>query len=133
MKLHHIGVVVPNMQDSLGELKRFMDFQSISLPMPVGTRKVNVCFLKIGEPFLELIEPTSPDSTISDFAQNGGGIHHLCFEVSDIEKEVDAMVRKGAVLLVAPEKGFDDRKIAFIDLNLSNTNCGLIEFLEAKK
>ena len=133
MKLHHIGVVVPNIQDSLGELKRFMNFQSVSLPMPVGTRKVNVCFLKIGEPFLELIEPASADSAISDFAQKGGGVHHLCFEVNDIQKEVDAMVRSGAVLLVAPERGFDNRRIAFVDLNIINTNCGLIEFIETQK
>lgn len=133
MKLHHIGVVVPSIQESLGDLKRFMNFQSISLPLPVGTRKVNVCFLKIGEPFLELIEPTSPDSGVADFAQNGGGIHHLCFEVSDIEREVEEMVRKGANLLVSPEKGFDERRIAFVDLGLKNTNCGLVEFLEARK
>ncbi len=133
MKLHHIGVVVPNIEDSLGELKGFMTFQSVSLPMPVATRKVNVCFLKIGEPFLELIEPTSEDSGVSEFASRGGGIHHLCFEVDDIQKEVDAMVSKGATLLVATEKGFDDRRIAFVDLNLKNTNCGLVEFLETKK
>lgn len=133
MKLHHIGVVVPNIQVSLGELKRFINFQSTSLPMPVGTRKVNVCFLKIGEPLLELIEPMSQDSPISEFVQKGGGIHHLCFEVNDIEKEVNEMVRNGAELLISPERGFDERRIAFVDLKLRNTNCGLIEFLEAKK
>ncbi|WP_255492742.1 VOC family protein [Candidatus Nitrosotalea sp. TS] len=71
MKLHHIGVVVPSIQDSLGDLKKYMSFQSISLPTPVGSRKVNVCFLKIGEPFLELIEPSSPDSSIAEFASGG--------------------------------------------------------------
>lgn len=130
MKLHHIGVVVPNIQNSLGDLKKYMTFQSISLPTPVGSRKVNVCFLKIGEPFLELIEPASPDSSIAEFASNGGGIHHLCFEVDDIQKEVDAMASKGATVLVEPVKGFDERRIAFVDLNMKNTKCGLIEFIE---
>ncbi|MDE1762930.1 MAG: VOC family protein [Thaumarchaeota archaeon] len=132
MKLHHIGVVVPSIQDSLGELRKYMSFQSISLPTPVGSRKVNVCFLKIGEPFLELIEPASQDSTIAEFASGGGGIHHLCFEVDDIQKEVDAMASKGATILVEPVKGFDERRIAFVDLNMKNTRCGLIEFLETK-
>jgi methylmalonyl-CoA epimerase len=132
MKLHHIGVVVPNIQNSLYELKKFMSFQSISLPTPVGSRKVNVCFLKIGEPFLELIEPSSQDSSIADFASSGGGIHHLCFEVGDIEKEVDSMAKKGATILVEPVKGFDERRIAFVDLNMKNAKCGLIEFLETK-
>ena len=132
MKLHHIGVVVPSIQDSLGELKKYMSFQSISLPTPVGSRKVNVCFLKIGEPFLELIEPASQDSAIAEFASGGGGIHHLCFEVDDIQKEIDAMAGKGATILVEPVKGFDERRIAFVDLNMKNTRCGLIEFLETK-
>jgi len=71
MKLHHIGVVVNRIQDSIGELKNYLSFQNISLPTPVGSQKVNVCFLKIGEPFLELIEPTSTDSPINDFVKKG--------------------------------------------------------------
>jgi catechol 2,3-dioxygenase-like lactoylglutathione lyase family enzyme len=89
VKLHHIGIVVTHIQDSVGELKKYFRFQSISLPTPVGSQKVNVCFLRIGEPFLELIEPTSPNSPIAEFASKGGGIHHLCFEVNDIHKELE--------------------------------------------
>jgi len=132
MKLHHIGVVVNQIQDSAGELKNYLSFQSTSLPTPVGSQKVNVCFLKIGEPFLELIEPASPDSPISDFAKKGGGIHHLCFEVNDIHKEIDLLSSKGATILVTPVKGFDERLIAFVNLNMKNTRCGLIELLETK-
>jgi len=132
MKLHHIGVVVNQIQDSIGELKNYLSFQSTSLPTPVGSQKVNVCFLKIGEPFLELIEPASPDSPISDFAKKGGGIHHLCFEVNDIHKELDLLSSKGATILVTPVKGFDERLIAFVNLNMKNTRCGLIELLETK-
>ena len=132
MKLHHIGVVVSRIQDSIGELKNYLSFQNISLPTPVGSQKVNVCFLKIGEPFLELIEPASPDSPISDFAKKGGGIHHLCFEVNDIHKELDLLSSKGATILVTPVKGFDERLIAFVNLNMKNTRCGLIELLETK-
>ena len=132
MKLHHIGVVVNQIQDSIGELKNYLTFQSTSLPTPVGSQKVNVCFLKIGEPFLELIEPASPDSPISDFAKKGGGIHHLCFEVNDIHKELDLLSSKGATILVTPVKGFDERLIAFVNLNMKNTRCGLIELLETK-
>jgi len=132
MKLHHIGVVVNRIQDSIGELKNYLSFQNISLPTPVGSQKVNVCFLKIGEPFLELIEPTSTDSPINDFVKKGGGIHHLCFEVDDIHKEIDSLAKKGATILVNPIKGFDERLIAFADLNMKNTRCGLIELLETK-
>ncbi|MDE1861671.1 MAG: VOC family protein [Thaumarchaeota archaeon] len=132
MRLHHIGVVVPSIRDSLGELGRFFEFKTSGLPMPVGTRKVNVCFLKIGEPFLELIEPSAPDSSVAGFAAGGGGIHHLCFEVDDIDEEISMMVRKGASLLVSPERGFDERRIAFVDLGV-RTKCGLVEFIEKER
>ena len=130
MKLHHVGIVVNNIQESLGDLKRYLSFETTSAVMPVGSQKVNICLLKIGNPFLELIEPTSPDSAISEFAKSGGGIHHLCFEVKDIESELESLAKKGATILVNPVKGFDERRIAFVDLNTKNTKCGLVELLE---
>ena len=132
MKLHHIGIVVPKIQDSLREITKYIKFESIGLPAPISSQKVNICFLKIGEPLLELIEPVDKASPVFEFAKQGGGIHHLCFEVKDIYKQIDAMVQEGAKVLVNPIVGFDDRLIAFVDLNMKNTNCGLIELLEAR-
>jgi methylmalonyl-CoA/ethylmalonyl-CoA epimerase len=132
MKLHHIGIVVNSIQQSLGELGRYIGFETVSAILPVGSQKVNICLLKVGEPFLELIEPAFPDSAVSDFARSGGGIHHLCFEVKDIESELELLSRKGATILVNPVKGFDERRIAFVDLNTKNTRCGLVELLEIK-
>ena len=76
MKLHHIGIVVNNIQQSLGELRNYLNFETTSAILPVDSQKVNICLLKIGTPYLELIEPASPDSGISEFARSGGGIHH---------------------------------------------------------
>ncbi len=114
----------------MGEIKRYLNFETTSAIFPVGSQKVNICFLKIGEPFLELIEPTSPDSAITEFAKSGGGIHHMCFEVKDIQSELESLAGKGATILVNPVKGFDERRIAFVDLNTKNTKCGLVELLE---
>ena len=79
-----------------------------------------------------MIEATSPDSGISEFVKSGGGIHHLCYEVKDIESELASFAKKGATILVTPVKGFDERRIAFVDLNTKNTKCGLVELLEMK-
>ena len=133
MKLHHVGIVVPKIKDSIGEITNYIKFETISATIPVQSQKVNICFLKIGEPFLEFIEPIEKESPIYDFAKKGGGIHHICFEVDDIHTQLDIMEKKGANVLVRPVIGFDNRLIAFIDLNLKNTNCGLIELLESKK
>ncbi len=132
LKLHHIGVVVQNINESLGEIANFLNFESTSLPTLIGSQKVNICFLKTNNVYVELIEPAEENSPITNFAKEGGGFHHLCFEVDNIQQEIDKMVKNGAHLVVAPIKGFEDRLIAFIMLNLKKTNCKLIELVEAK-
>ena len=133
LKLHHIGIVVQNINESLGEISNFLNFESTSLPTTVGSQKVNICFLKANDVYIELIEPAEENSPITNFAKEGGGFHHLCFEVDDIQHEIDKKVKKGAHLVVAPVKGFEDRLIAFLMLNLKKTNCKLIELAEIKK
>jgi len=82
--------------------------------------------------YIELIEPADPDSPIISFVKEGGGFHHLCFEVDDIQQEIDKMVKNGARLVVAPVKGFEDRLIAFLMLNMKKTKCNLIELVGPK-
>ena len=77
MKLHHIGIVVPKINDSIGDLTKFLKFDTVGIPTLVGSQKVNVCFLKIGTINLELIEPAEKDSPISSFLSNGGGFHQF--------------------------------------------------------
>ena len=132
LKLHHIGIVVQNINESLGEISNFLSFESTSLPTIVGSQKVNICFLKTNSVYIELIEPADPDSPIISFVKEGGGFHHLCFEVDDIQQEIDKMVKNGARLVVAPVKGFEDRLIAFLMLNMKKTKCNLIELVGPK-
>ena len=132
LKLHHIGIVVQNINESLGEIANFLSFESTSMPTLIGSQKVNICFLKTNNVYIELIEPTEENSPITNFAKEGGGFHHLCFEVDDIQQEIDKMIKNGAHLVVAPVKGFENRLIAFLMLNLKKTNCKLIELVETK-
>ena len=83
--------------------------------------------------FLELIEPAQENSPISDFVKTGGGFHHLCFEVDDIHLELGKMKKNGARIIVDAVKGFEDRLIAFVILDMKNTNCKLIELAEKKQ
>ena len=71
-----------NIQESLGELTKFLNFESTAVPTLVGSQKVYVCFLKTNNVFIELIEPAEENSPISSFTANGGGFHHLCFEIT---------------------------------------------------
>ena len=132
MKLHHIGIVVENIQKSLGELTKCLDFESITMPSLVGSQKVNICFLKTNNVFLELIEPAEENSPISNFIKKGGGFHHLCFEVDDIHLELEKMKKNGVHIVVDVVKGFEERLTAFVMLDMKNTNCNLIELAEKK-
>ena len=132
MKLHHIGIVVKNIQKSLGELTQYLDFESTTVPSLVGSQKVNICFLKTNNVFLELIEPAEENSPISNFIKKGGGFHHLCFEVVDIHLELEKMKKNGARIVVDVVKGFEERLTAFVMLDMKNTNCNLIELAEKK-
>ena len=132
MKLHHIGIVVENIQKSLGELTKYLDFESTTVPSLVGSQKVNICFLKTNNVFLELIEPAEENSPISNFIKKGGGFHHLCFEVDDIHLELKKMKKSGAHIIVDVVKGFEERLTAFVMLDMKNTNCNLIELAEKK-
>ena len=133
MKLHHIGIVVKNIQKSLGELTQYLDFESTTVPSLVGSQKVNICFLKTNNVFLELIEPAEENTPISNFIKKGGGFHHLCFEVDDIHLELEKMKKNGARIIVDVVNGFEGRLTAFVMLDMKNTNCNLIELAEKKK
>jgi len=132
MKLHHIGIVVKNIQKSLGELTNYLQFEETTIPTLIESQKVNVCFLKTSNIFLELIEPVHNDSPVKKFSESGGGFHHLCFEVDDVIKTLKQLKENGARIIVEPTKGFENRLIAFVLLNMKNTNCNLIELAEKK-
>ena len=91
MKLHHIGIVVTKIQKSLGELSEFLDFKETSIPIEVKSQKVNVCFLKTSDVYIELIEPIENDSPVKTFSESGGGFHHLCFEVDNVVEQIKKM------------------------------------------
>ena len=132
MKLHHIGIVVPKIADSFPEMKKFIKFDQTTTPTLIVSQKVNVCFLQLGETRLELIEPIGDDSPVANFAKKGGGYHHLCFEVPNIQRQIDEFVKNGARVIVEPVKGFEDRLTAFVLLNMPKTKTNLIELAEPR-
>ncbi|WP_428324975.1 VOC family protein [Nitrosopumilus sp.] len=132
MKIHHIGIVVNDIQESLGEFSKFVKFEETTIPTLINSQKVNVCFMSLGEFRIELIEPINEESPVSNFLTKGGGFHHICFEVENLNTTIEKMTKKGGRLIVSPVKGFEGRQIAFIFLNMKKTNFNLIELVESK-
>ena len=130
MKLHHIGIVVQSIVES-AELYENLGFGRISDVTVDKIQKVRVLFVGIGEnrTTIELIEPISTDSPVSDFlVKRGGGLHHICYEVDDIEAQCNKMRSQGALIVCkpVPAAAFGSRRIAFTYMDKS-----LIEFVES--
>jgi len=114
-KINHIGIAVtslaealPFYRDSLG-----MSFQGIE---EVAEQQVKVAMLGIGEAKIELLEPTGPESPVARFIEkNGPGIHHLAYEVDDIEQAIARLEREGVRMIDrTPRHGAHGTRIAFI-------------------
>src|SRR5690348_5405824 len=91
VRLHHVGFVVRSIQDSGETFARSLgatwDGNIIYDPI----QNVRVTFLEgadVRDSLIELIEPGGPESPVSRFLKQGGGLHHLCYEVAEIEQHL---------------------------------------------
>jgi methylmalonyl-CoA/ethylmalonyl-CoA epimerase len=114
-KINHIGVAVNSLAESLPFYQQQMGMTLLGTE-EVAEQKVKVAFLVIGESKIELLEPTSPDSPVAKFLEkNGPGIHHLAYEVADIESALAALAVQGVRLIdEVPRFGAHGARIAFI-------------------
>ncbi|MCF6179323.1 MAG: methylmalonyl-CoA epimerase [Geopsychrobacter sp.] len=115
MKVEHIGIAVKNIEAAIPFYRDIMgmNFEGIE---EVAEQKVRVAFLQVGESRIELLEPTSPDSPVAKFLEkNGEGIHHVAYEVEDIEAALTDLQTKGVRLIdKTPRKGAHGASIAFV-------------------
>tara|TARA_B100000029_G_C17602898_1_gene966376 strand:- start:2867 stop:3268 length:402 start_codon:yes stop_codon:yes gene_type:complete len=114
MKLHHIGIVVNDLEKTAKMMNEFFNNNDSKI-LSNKIQKVNYCFIDLGQTKIELIEPTSTDSPIADFLNNhDNGYHHLAFEVNNIEESISKFISDGSKLIAEPSIGFENRTIAFI-------------------
>ena len=120
-KINHIGIAVKSLEDSI-------PFYRDQLSMPfagieeVAEQKVRVAMLQVGESKIELLEPTSDDSPVAKFIEkNGPGIHHLAYEVEDLEAAIARLMAEGARMIdEKPRAGAHGSRIAFVHPKSSN-------------
>jgi len=114
-KINHIGIAVKSLADSLPFYRDNlgMEFKGIE---EVAEQKVRVAMLQVGESKIELLEPTSDDSPVAKFIEkNGPGIHHLAYEVADIEAAIAKLMADGARMIdEKPRVGAHNTRIAFV-------------------
>jgi len=114
-KLDHIGIAVRDIESALALYRDTLGLK-VAHQEDVPTELSRVTFVPVGETRLELLEATSEDSPLTKFLANRGeGIHHICFEVDDIEATIEALKRAGFQLSGdAPRPGAHDTKVAFL-------------------
>jgi methylmalonyl-CoA/ethylmalonyl-CoA epimerase len=115
MKLDHIAIAVKNITERLSIWQGLFGL-TLKMVKDVPDQKVKVAVLDLGETRIELLEPLEENSPISKFIENKGeGLHHLCFEVEDIEGMLLEMKKQGVKLIdEVPRVGASGKKIAFI-------------------
>ncbi len=132
-QIEHLGIAVPSIEAALPYYENVLGMTCYKTE-EVADQKVKTAFLKVGEVKIELLEPTSPDSTIAKFIEkNGGrgGMHHIAYKVSNIEEKLAEVEAKGAALIdKTPRPGADGMTIAF--LHPKSTAGVLTEFCEKK-
>ena len=132
MELHHIGMVVNNIAEHYKKyfslLLRSAELSQIYKDEKLG---VNVAFVKLNDKiYLEFVESLDNKSPIYNFLQkHGQSLHHLCFEVDNIETECSNMRKENYFITIPPTPAvaFNGRKVAFL---LSKEADYLIELLE---
>jgi methylmalonyl-CoA/ethylmalonyl-CoA epimerase len=131
-KTEHIGIAVKQLSTSIPLFEKLLNSQCYKTET-VATENVNTAFFKQGDTKIELLESTTADGVIAKYIEKKGeGIHHMAFEVADINAEMERLKSEGFTLLSeVPKQGADNKLVCF--LHPKNTNGVLIEICQEKK
>jgi methylmalonyl-CoA/ethylmalonyl-CoA epimerase len=131
MYLEHIGIAVKNLEEAIQTYETLLGTNCYKRET-VEEQQVETAFLKAGESKIELLGATSDSSVIEKFiAKKGEGLHHMAFEVDDIEAESERLTANGFTMInETPREGADDKRIAF--LHPKNNHGVLVELCESK-
>ena len=114
--IEHLGIAVQSIEESLPYFENVLGLKCYAIE-EVADQKVKTAFLKCGEVKLELLEPTSPESTIQKWLDKGNhGVHHVAFCIEDGVSNALAECDEKGVRLIdkAPRKGAENLNIAFL-------------------
>lgn len=132
LKVEHIGIAVRELSQSVPLFEKLLNTICYKTEQ-VESEQVSTAFFKTGDTKIELLESSSADGVIAKFIdKKGEGIHHIAFEVADIEAEMKRLAAEGFVLLnEKPKPGADNKLVCF--LHPKTTNGVLIELCMEKK
>jgi methylmalonyl-CoA/ethylmalonyl-CoA epimerase len=132
IRIEHIGIAVKSLSESNPLFKKLLGTAHYKIE-EVASEGVNTSFFQVGESKIELLEATKDDSPIAKFIEKKGeGIHHIAFEVEDINLAIQLVKSLGFQLIhEQPKLGADDKLICF--LHPKSTNGVLVELCQSIK
>ena len=127
-KIEHIGIAVKKLSVSIPLFERLLNTPCYKTEA-VESEQVNTAFFAKGESKIELVEAYAPGSVINKFIEKKGeGLHHIAFEVEDIEAEIARLKKEGFNFINdKPKAGADNKMVCF--LHPKETNGVLIELV----
>ena len=125
-KIEHIGIAVESLEKSIPVYEKLLNATCYKIE-EVASEGVKTAFFKIGESKIELLEASNPASPIAKFIEKRGmGMHHMAFDVSDIDAEISRLLQEDFVMIhQSPKDGADGKRIAF--LHPKSTESVLVE------
>ena len=113
-KINHVAIAVPDLDASLSFWRDALGL-TLDHVEDVPSQKSMVAFIPCGDSEVELVKPTAEDTGVAKFiAERGGGMHHLCFQVDDIEEMLADLKDKGIRLINETPQVLPGRKMAFV-------------------
>jgi methylmalonyl-CoA/ethylmalonyl-CoA epimerase len=131
-KIEHIGIAVKSIEDAGAIYQKLLDTLIYKIE-DVASEGVKTAFLQTGPNKIELLEAVNTNSPIAKFIEKRGeGIHHIAFEVDDIETEMQRLKAEGFTLINSePKQGADNKLVCFV--HPKGTNGVLIELCQKIK
>lgn len=127
-KINHVAIAVADIEAALVFWRDALGLEVDHIE-DVPSQKSKVVFMPVGESEVELVNPTSTDTGVAKFIEErGGGMHHLCFEVDDIDGMLAQLKSKGVRLINETPLELPGRKMAFV--HPKSTNGVLVELYQ---
>lgn len=131
-KIEHLGIAVEDLEASISVYEVLLQTPCYKIES-VDSEFVKTAFFQVGDSKIELLQATDMNSPIAKFLEKkGGGIHHIAFDVDDINQEITRLVQSGFQLIQqTPKDGADNKLIAF--LHPKSTDGVLVELCQEKR
>jgi methylmalonyl-CoA/ethylmalonyl-CoA epimerase len=129
MKIDHLGIAVRSLKEALPFYQDVLGLKLLGTEV-VDDQGVTVALLPAGDSRIELLEPLSEESVVGRFLdRRGEGLHHICYEVEDLQSKLEDFGARGIKLLSGyPKRGAEGKLVAF--LHPASANGVLVELVE---